>query len=250
MKIADSVIFKSGNTQWLEPVQMSAGSVLRYATTLENLQGVLAVLKQLKTDDYLDYMIPYYETGMKRFGSAWGYSDLLTILRAVTLMAKPKNYLEIGVRRGRSAAVAAVTCPAVDIYGFDLWMQDYAGMENPGPDFVANELKSLGHKGNLSLISGDSQQTIPQFFQEHPDLYFDMMTVDGDHSEMGARIDLENCLSRLKLGGVILLDDIVHPQHRYLETLWDELITNNDNFSSMKYSELGYGIAFAIRRSF
>lgn len=250
MKTANSVIFEKGPIQWFAPVQLSAGSALRLGTATETLQKVLATLKKLSPDQYLEFMVPYYETGLSRFGNAWGYCDLLTVLHAVTSVLQPQNYLEIGVRRGRSCAVVAASCPAVNIYGFDMWMQDYAGMENPGPDFVAQELKKIGHKGNLSLISGNSQQTVPEFFQKHPEIYFDMITVDGDHSEQGARLDLENCLPRLKQGGVILLDDIVHPQHRYLETLWDELITQNDQFSSIKYSELGYGIAFAVRRSF
>jgi predicted O-methyltransferase YrrM len=123
-------------------------------------------------------------------------------------------------------------------------------MENPGPDFVRAELKRLGHTDQLTLISGDSKETVPQFLTDHPELYFDLITVDGDHSEVGARIDLENVMCRLKVGGVLLLDDLSHPQHRYLEKLWDELITNNDDFDSAKYIELGYGIGFAIRRGF
>jgi predicted O-methyltransferase YrrM len=163
---------------------------------------------------------------------------------------KPENYLEIGVRRGRSLGVAATAFQDVNIYGFDLWVQNYAGMENPGPEYVTDELKKLNHKGNLTLISGDSKKTIPEFFKTNPELYFDVITVDGDHSKKGAYRDLINILPRLKVGGVLLLDDISHPQHRYLEKLWDRVIGKSKDFVQFKYTELGYGIAFAIRQEF
>jgi predicted O-methyltransferase YrrM len=129
-----------------------------------------------------------------------------------------------------------------------MWMADYAGMPNPGPDFVVEELRRIGFQGHLSLISGDSHETIPAFFEDNPDLLFDLINVDGDHSEQGAKADLEAVLPRLRIGGAIILDDIVHPQHPYLENVWDALIGSDPNYSSTKYRELGYGVALAIRR--
>ncbi len=248
MKANSAVTFYREPTQWLEPVQLSASTLLRLSSRPTTVRSVISILKQLKPDDYLDFMVAYYEAGLKKFGESWGYSDLLTVLQVAATVLKPQNYLEIGVRRGRSMAVVGATTPECHLCGFDLWTPNYAGMENPGPDFVITELKQLEHIGGLTLISGDSKETVPQFLNDHIELYFDLITVDGDHSEEGARTDLENVIPRLKVGGVLLLDDISHPQHRYLENLWDNLITNSDSFASMKYTELGYGIAFAVRR--
>lgn len=251
MKTANSpIIFNHGTVQWLDPVQLSATDLLKLSTTPNTIKNLLTTLHQISPDNYLEYMIAYYERGISTFGEAWGYCDLLMALQAATSVLKPAHYLEIGVRRGRSLAVVAATQPKVNIYGFDLWVKDYAGMENPGPDFVSNELKKVNHQGKIELISGDSRKTIPEFFKNNPNLYFDMITVDGDHSEKGAKIDLQNVLPHLKIGGVILLDDTHHPQHTYLGKVWDKMIGNNKNFTSVKYGELGYGIAFAIRRKF
>jgi predicted O-methyltransferase YrrM len=251
MNIACSpIVFKKEPTQWLEPVQLSAGDLLKLSTHPKVLQNLLETLKKISPDNYLEYMIAYYEHGLTQFGENWSYCDLLTTLQAATNLIKPVNYLEIGVRRGRSLSVVASTHPNVNLYGFDLWIKDYAGMGNPGPLFVTEELKKVEHQGKIELVSGDSHKTIPLFFKKNPDLYFDMITVDGDHSLRGARKDLENVLPRLKIGGVILLDDISHPQHEYLEKLWDKKIGNNKNFTSIKYTDLGYGIAMAIRRKF
>lgn len=248
--VNSTVVFTHGPTQWIEPVQLSAANLLKLSSTAKTLQSLLTTLKQLTLDEYLEFMLAYYQRGQSLFGEDWGYNDLLAVLQAATTVLKPENYLEIGVRRGRSLSVVAAGHPSTNIFGFDLWIQDYAGMKNPGPQFVAEELKKLNHTGKLDLISGDSRKTIPQFFMDNPNLYFDLITVDGDHSLKGARIDLKNVIPRLKVGGVLLLDDIKHPQHRYLELLWDKLISKNPHFSSAKYNDLGYGVACAVRQSF
>jgi len=144
--------------------------------------------------------------------------------------------------------IVAAAFPPVHLVGFDLWMSNYAGMENPGPDFVRSEIERLGHTGELTLISGDSKETVPRFLRENPDFFFDLITVDGDHSAKGAATDLQNVLPRLKIGGVIVLDDIVHPQHSYLAKVWTRYVGDVGSFDSCMYSALGYGIAFAIRK--
>ncbi len=241
-------VFETSGISWLESVQIAASTIAGAATKPATITKVLEILDCLTEDDYLGYLRRYYREGLRKFESDWNYADLLTFLYASAKLIAPRNYLEIGVRRGRSLAVIAATCPSCDIYGFDMWMADYAGMPNPGPDFVAEELREIGFGGSLNLISGDSHETVPGFFAERPELTFDLINVDGDHSELGARADLETVLPRLRVGGAIILDDIVHPQHPYLEVVWDALIGSDPNFSSMKYRELGYGVALAVRK--
>ncbi len=241
-------VFESSGIAWLEPVQIAGTTIASMATNPSVVSKVLEILDCLTEDDYSLYLRQYYRVGLEKFANHWNYADLLTFLYASAKLIEPRNYLEIGVRRGRSLAVIAATCPSCQLYGFDMWMADYAGMPNPGPDFVADELRRIGFQGHLDLVSGDSHQTVPAFLSEHPDLTFDLINIDGDHSEDGARADLETVLPRLRVGGAIVLDDIVHPQHPYLEDVWDGLIGNDPSFSSTKYRELGYGVAVAIRR--
>ena len=241
-------VYRSEGTQWLEPVQISAQTILRLATSDQTLGAVRQIMGRLTEDDYLQFLKGYYDTGRTNFGSDWHYADLLTFLHASATVLHPRRYLEIGVRRGRSLAVVSEVAPNCVISGFDLWMENYAGMPNPGPDFVSDELKRVGHRGALELISGDSHETVPRFFADHPDCMFDLINVDGDHSEDGARADLETVLPRLSVGGVIVLDDITHPQHRYLEDVWDEVIGDDPKLSSAKYRDLGYGVAVAVRK--
>ena len=42
------------------------------------------------------------------------------------------------------------------------------------------------------------------------------------------------------------MDDISHPQHLYLNDIWDRII-DNDHFLKYSFRDLGYGISFAIK---
>lgn len=241
-------LYQPNGIPWLPPVQYGASTLHELAISTGTIERVYSALGRLDSDDYLEFMLGWYASGQKTFGANWRYIDLLTILHATAQALQPRNYLEIGVRRGRSLAVVAAAAPTCDFFGFDLWMQDYAGMPNPGPDFVRSELQKFNHLGQLELISGDSHETVPDFFRRHPGMEFDLITVDGDHSEAGARLDLETVIPHLSIGGVLVMDDIAHPQHRYLEQVWDELFGDKARYSCGKFGELGYGVAWAVRR--
>jgi predicted O-methyltransferase YrrM len=144
------------------------------------------------------------------------YWDLAAALRQLAHGLRPSTYLEIGIRRGKSMAMVAGTCPDAAIYGFDLWMTPYGGAENPGPDFVRSEMLRLGHAGPLTLTSGDSRQTVPAFAAANPGVRFDLINVDGDHSDEGAWADLVTVAELVSPGGYIVFDDLMHPAHTLL----------------------------------
>ncbi|MDQ3623188.1 MAG: class I SAM-dependent methyltransferase [Verrucomicrobiota bacterium] len=146
-------------------------------------------------------------------------------------------------------AIIASSCPQCDLVGFDYWKANYGGLLNPGADFVRGEIGKLGHTGKLDLISGNSHETVSRYFSEHPNAYFDVITVDGDHSKQGAEQDLRDVITRLKVGGVLVFDDISHPAHPYLAAVWQRVVSANSSFVSWEYAELGYGIAFAVRKA-
>jgi len=53
---------------------------------------------------------------------------------------------------------------------------------------------------------------------------FDLITVDGDHSEEGAFDDLLNVIPHLNVGGILVFDDIAHPTHPYLLGVWKKTL--------------------------
>ncbi len=216
------------------------------AATSEEAQSFVAdLIERLTQSDEIAGQQAFYRLALAQFGQYWRYADLTTTLWAAAKFILPTSYLESGVRRGRSAAVVGALRPDCAIYGFDLWVADYAGVPNPGPDFVRGELKSVGHQGEVVLVSGDSRETVPGFLREQPKLFFDLITVDGDHSSGGAATDLANVLPRLKIGGIVVFDDICSAPA--LGPVWEEIVRRDRRYRTWEFTDAGYGVAAAVR---
>jgi hypothetical protein len=151
---------------------------------------------------------------------ASGYWDLACALNYFGRRLRPASYLEIGVRRGKSMAQVITGQPSCNVVAIDLWLSPYGGVDNPGPDFVRQEMSRLGHTGELQMLSGESQRVLPRFVAENPRRRFDLITVDGDHTNDGAWSDLSATVELLEPGGWLLFDDLTHPLHT-LMPVWD-----------------------------
>lgn len=228
-------------------VLLNPRTLSRIAVSIEIWNEILSFHHEIATDEYVEYLNAYYIESLSRYRDNWYYLDIVNTVYAAAKITQPTSYLEIGVRRGRSVCTVARAAPQVDIYAFDLWQQNYAGMDNPGPDFVRGELLRVGHKGSISFFNGNSHITIPQFFNKNPELKLDMITVDGDHTEIGALQDLMDVIPHLALGGILVFDDISHPSHPYLLNVWNKVMSAHPELSSYEYTESGYGLAFAIK---
>lgn len=238
---------EEGN-QWYRPLLAGPSTFIDDVSGMKAVRGALDVLDRLSADQYLEFLVRYCRRGLEEFGASWVYADINTVLWGLSGRLGTERYLEIGVRRGRSMAMVAAQRPTSHLVGFDQWIEGYAGMPNPGPDFVRDELRRIGHGGQLELVAGDSRVTVPEYFRRHPGRFFDLITVDGDHSAAGAEADIENVMPRLTIGGALVFDDIANPAHPELLEVWDRLVARSDRFASWAFSELGFGIAFAIKR--
>lgn len=206
------------------------------------------LFERLTPDSYSDYLQLYYKNGLDRYGDGWGYADLVTTVMGLADIIQPRNYLEIGVRRGRSVCAVASRVADCDIAMFDMWVENYAGMDNPGADFVLQELKKIGHSGKTEFFNGNSHNTLPAYFKDHPQSGFDMITVDGDHTNLGAAQDIADVIPHVAIGGAIIFDDVCHPKLLGLGEVWRRMVVDNRRFSSWTYSNVGYGVGFAIRK--
>ena len=97
------------------------------------------------------------------------------------------------------------------------------------------------------VLLGDSHIVLPDYVRAHPDRFFDLITVDGDHSEAGARADLETVMPRLKVGGALIFDDISNTSHPELAGVWHDVVASRRGYSTFTFSELGFGVGVAIR---
>jgi predicted O-methyltransferase YrrM len=226
---------------------LGPSTIINKAKSLDTLNIALKLLDTLEKDHYNEFVSNFYLKGITQYGENWDYCDLISGLIAASSLCRPKKYLEIGVRRGRSVCCVALSSPEVEIWAFDMWIKDYAGMSNDGPKFVEKELKKVNYFKKVNFVNGNSHQTLPSFFSENPDILFDMITVDGDHSQKGALMDLRHVLPFLDVGGIIIFDDIIHPKHNYLKDVWNKAIREDGGILSKEYTELGYGLAIGVR---
>lgn len=226
---------------------IGAASIGRLALDRDLRAEIFDLLGRLEHDDYVEYVARFAAAGEARAGPLWQYADLTTVLAAACRLIDPRDYLEIGVRTGRSLAVAAHFAPQCELLGVDLWEQGYADMPNPGPAFVERQLELAGAGRRATLLSGDSHDLLPKLFRDQPALAFDIVTVDGDHSTRGAKMDLEAVLPSVRIGGCVLFDDIAHPAHPGLARLWRDM-THNSRWSTWEFDDVGYGVAVAVRR--
>ena len=239
----------AGETAFYSGPTVGAGA-LGAAMTADDrrVKQAQALLKRLTPDDYSRFLASYYAAGLKAHGRAWGYADIVTVLLGLADALKPSNYLEIGVRRGRSVCAVASRAPDCALALFDMWMPGYAGMDNPGPALVKGELARVGHRGPVEFIDGDSHETVPAYFAARPEAAFDIITVDGDHTDEGAAQDLADILPRLKIGGAVVFDDVCHPAHPGLRDVWNDMVAHDRRFSAWTYDQVGFGVGFAIRK--
>jgi predicted O-methyltransferase YrrM len=248
--IANNFTSSSAVTAWYPPISIGApqiGNWILESTPILTSKA-LKVLELLEEDDYSRYLQEYYKHGLQTYQEKWRYADLLTTIIGLFEFFMPSNYLEIGVRRGRSLCGAVSVNPNLEIFAFDIWQKNYAGMENPGPPLILSELSKLEYNGNITFVEGNSHSTLKEFKAKNPKKYFDVITVDGDHTNLGAAEDISDVCKLLSVGGLLVFDDISHPKLPGLRDVWRRLIVENPRFSTWSFPDLGYGIAIAIRR--
>ena len=55
-------------------------------------------------------------------------------------------------------------------------------------------------------------------------------------------------MPKLKIGGILVFDDISSHEHSYLKNVWVKQVKNRKNFHTFEYGDLGLGVAIAIRK--
>jgi hypothetical protein len=127
---------------------------------------------------------------------------------------RPKTYLEIGVREGCSLRRVLKARSVRNAYLCDTWGDSYGGSGRGSHAHIEQILDDEFPGVQATFLDGDSKVTVPALIDEG--VHVDMALVDGDHSHEGALADLRNVWQLIRVGGVIIFDDIIHPAHPYL----------------------------------
>ena len=118
-----------------------------------------------------------------------------------------KKMIEIGFNAGHSASIFLHALPKDSIFlPFDLCEHSYTK--------ECHEYLKSKHPQLQSIIEGDSTITLPQFIRTNPSEVgtYDVVHVDGGHSQAVCISDLNGAHLLLKSGGVLILDDTSIPE--------------------------------------
>jgi len=126
-----------------------------------------------------------------------------------------KEVLEIGTHAGVGSTLLAISFPNARITTIDL--PDNSEVYNtkkfgiPGNDqpykrklFIESRDKLLKMHSNINSMQFNST-----FLSDFPNNYFDFIFVDGDHKSPQVIIDTFNAIRLVKVGGIIIFDDLL-----------------------------------------
>jgi len=132
-----------------------------------------------------------------REGNTGKYEKYQDYLYELVSELKPNRILEVGFNAGHSACCFLNAYPNTELVSFDICRH---GTEQPGVEALQN------NGFNITLIEGDSVETIPSYFEENSDK-FDFIFIDGCHKGEHPYYDIINTMPYLSINGIVVVDD-------------------------------------------
>ncbi len=131
------------------------------------------------------------------------------------------NVLEIGFNAGLSAAAFLEAHPQAHVVSFDLAERAYVAA-------CAERLRAR-FPGRLHLVIGDSRETLPRFAALSGNR-FDLVLVDGGHTEEVCRADVRNARAAAAPDALVVVDDLL-PHLSYgarVTRAWEGLLAEGE----------------------
>ena len=108
---------------------------------------------------------------------------------------------EIGFNVGISSDTFLRASPFINVTSFDIIIHEYV--------YDAKEFIDKKYPRRHLLIGGNSQYTVPYFHRKFPQVKFDLIFIDGDHSFFGAKQDIINMKLFSHKDTIMVFDDIL-----------------------------------------
>lgn len=152
-------------------------------------------------------------------------------------LSKVETYLEIGVSDGFTLQCRLNENPELkEMVLCDTWGATDGGTNRGSHEHIVTLLETAGYPlDRATFLDGDSKQKIPEYFGLYPSKVFDLVFVDGDHTEMGLWMDLVNTVQH---GHIIAVHDVRNPNHptlrdvfyTFYETVRERFIAVDDGY--------------------
>ena len=116
--------------------------------------------------------------------NAYDLASLFITLEQLGISIDIKKYMEIGVQDGNSTLNVMRMFPDMELVVLcDNWGPAHGGTNRGSNAFVAQRIVDAGFPiGRVQFLDGDSRDLIPMYFDSFPEMYFDLIVVDDDHS--------------------------------------------------------------------
>jgi predicted O-methyltransferase YrrM len=157
----------------------------------------------------------YYHNTLTRFEQLKNKRDNLKTV-ALYNNKQGSKICEIGFNAGHSAVIFMLHAPRAEFTFFDLGEHKYT---RPCYEHLRSKFPEIQSK----MVFGDSRLTLPLWIQSFRDQLatFDVVHVDGGHSESCAVSDLAAAIMLVRKGGIVIMDDTNDPMIRKCYELWE-----------------------------
>ncbi len=182
----------------------------------------------------------------KQLGITDGMSQHEILARLARKMPV-ESYLEVGVRDGATLwTVIEAACESLRLVACcDTWSDAHGGTDRGSHDHIDRLLSAVLYyyrEGQVVWLDGDSAETLPALLASEPDRRFDLVHIDGDHSEGHALVDMKNGWNLT--GRILVAHDT---NYSAVKNAWEEFVLGAEGLACCQRNLTGRGTGVAVR---
>jgi hypothetical protein len=181
-------------------MELAEAYATKYPEMLVYLEDLKSIITQYISSEIFEGNCFYYHDSLNEYPEL--YTKQLNLFWCGKQPAT--RMCEIGFNAGHSSMLLLLgrNCEPMDFTVFDIGHHQYTA---PCFDYIK---QSFSHV-KFEYVEGDSTVTMPEWINARPEMResYDLVHVDGGHSEYCASNDMKNADILLKMGGIMVIDD-------------------------------------------